>query len=453
MVIPELIQQADALKAELDQLRPLDETQEARIWQQFRLWWNYHSNSIEGNSLTYGETKLLILHGLTAEGKPLRHHFEVVGHNEALKWLLDVVKGDYPLTEQFIRELHKMILKERYLKKVITPDGQEATAWVEVGQYKNKPNHVLKSTGEIFYFASPEETPARMEELINWYRERQEKNDLHPILQAVEMHYRFIRIHPFDDGNGRVARLLLNFILLRHGYPPVIIRKEDKEDYLLALEQADAGQLEAFSRFIAQNLIQSLQIMLRGARGEEITEEDDWEKRIELLQRSLEEEVAPTVGKTNELLWQRFQDSFLPFFELLEQKLRRFDGFYANYHHSYTFISGDAIYDSKNESFEDFIRRNYENNILSEIPELGYRFHWEGLKNSGTQLFELAFSVRINLEHRYKYSVSVAFPEIPDMEKLYSQTISEEERRNLVRQVGNKLVEIVENQVKKAKEE
>ncbi|MCO6491274.1 MAG: hypothetical protein J5I98_22850 [Phaeodactylibacter sp.] len=112
MAIPELIQQADALKAELDQLRPLDETQEARIWQQFRLWWNYHSNSIEGNSLTYGETKLLILHGLTADGKPLRHHFEVVGHNEALKWLLDVVKGDYPLTEQFIRELHKMILKE-----------------------------------------------------------------------------------------------------------------------------------------------------------------------------------------------------------------------------------------------------------------------------------------------------------------------------------------------------
>ena len=454
MPIPELIQQADALKAELDQLRPLDETQESRIWQQFRLWWNYHSNSIEGNSLTYGETRLLILHGLTANGKPLRHHFEVVGHNEALKWLLDVVKGDYPLTEQFIRELHQMILKERYLKKVITPDGQEATAWVEVGQYKNKPNHVLKSTGEIFFFASPEETPARMEELINWYQERQEKNDLHPILQAVEMHYRFIRIHPFDDGNGRVARLLLNFILLRHGYPPVIIRKEDKEDYLLALEQADAGQLEAFSRFIAQNLIQSLRIMLRGARGEDITEEDDWEKRIELLQQSLEEEDAPTVEKTNELLWQRFQDSFLPLFELLEQKMRRFDGFYANHKHGPKYATLEAITGKEEkETFEAFIRRANEQENLPVFQELGYRFHWEGLKNSGTQLFELAFSVRINLEHRFKYSVSVAFPEIPDMEKLYSQTISEEERRNLVRQVGDKLVEIVENQVKKAKEE
>lgn len=454
MAIPEFIQQADVLKAELGQLRPLDETQEARIWQQFRLWWNYHSNSIEGNSLTYGETKLLILHGLTAEGKPLRHHFEVVGHNEALKWLLDIVKGDYPLTEQFIRELHKMILKERYLKKVITPDGQEATAWVEVGQYKNKPNHVLKSTGEIFYFASPEETPARMEELISWYRERQEKKDLHPILQAVEMHYRFIRIHPFDDGNGRVARLLLNFILLRHGYPPVIIRKEDKEDYLLALEQADAGQLEAFSRFIAQNLIQSLQIMLRGARGEDITEEDDWEKRIELLQQSLEEEDAPTVEKTNELLWQRAQDSFLPLFELLEKKLRRLDGFYANHQRQPTYTTWEAII-AKEEgiTFEGFLLRNYEQGKLTVFRELGYRFHWEGLKHSGTQLFELAFSVRIDLEHRYKYVIKTAYADILPIEKRYAQTISEEERRDFVRQIGAKLAGIVEEQLKKGKED
>lgn len=453
MAIPEIIKQADALKAELDKLRPLDTNQEARIWQQFRLWWDYHSNSIEGNSLTYGETKLLILHGLTADGKPLRHHFEIVGHNEALKWLMDVVKGDYPVTEQFIRELHQMILKERYLKKVITPDGLEASAWVEVGVYKNKPNHVLKSTGEIFYYASPEETPAKMEELIQWYRERQEKKDMHPILQAVEIHYRFVRIHPFDDGNGRVARLLLNFVLLRYGYPPVIIRKEDKEDYLLALEQADAGQLEAFSRFVGQNLIQSLQIMLRGARGEDISEEDDWEKRIELLQRSLEEEEAPTVEKNNELLWQRFKDSFQPLFDLLVGKLKRLDGFYAKHQRGPTFISGEAIFNFEKEPFEDIIHRACEQGILADIPELGYRFHWEGLRHSGTQLFELAFSVRVNLEHKFKYSISVAFPEISDIEKLYSQTISEEERKNLVRQIGNKLAGIVEEQLKKGKGE
>lgn len=109
MSISETVARVDALKAELDALRPLNDEQEARILQQFRLWWNYHSNSIEGNSLTYGETKMLILHGLTAEGKPLRHHFEIIGHNEALNWVLDVVKQERHLTESFIRELPRFL--------------------------------------------------------------------------------------------------------------------------------------------------------------------------------------------------------------------------------------------------------------------------------------------------------------------------------------------------------
>src|SRR6476620_9543803 len=101
----ENVSKAERLKNELDSLRPLNGEQEGRIMQKFRLDWNYHSNHLEGNSLTYGETKALILHGITAQGKPLKDHFEITGHDEAIKWIDDVIKEERPLTEHFIREL------------------------------------------------------------------------------------------------------------------------------------------------------------------------------------------------------------------------------------------------------------------------------------------------------------------------------------------------------------
>jgi Fic family protein len=129
--------------------------------QKFRLDWNYHSNHLEGNSLTYGETKALILFGLTAQGKPLKDHFEITGHDEAVKWIEDIIKQERPLTESFIRELHKLLLKEPYRKAAQSPSGIATTREIKVGEYKSVPNHVLTQTDEMFYFVSPEETPCQ----------------------------------------------------------------------------------------------------------------------------------------------------------------------------------------------------------------------------------------------------------------------------------------------------
>lgn len=261
------------LKAELDKLRPLSADDEQRIMQKFRLDWNYHSNHLEGNMLTYGETKALVLFGLTAQGKPLKDHLEIEGHNEAILWIIDVIKEDRPLNEQFIRSLHQLILKENYFVDAITADGQPTRKEIHVGKYKTTPNHVKTKKGEIFHFATPEETPAKMKELIDWYKSSLEKEDVEPILLASEFHYKFIRIHPFDDGNGRTARLLMNFILMKFGYPPVIIKTEDKGNYFNVLQLADAGQFEQFVEYIAQNLVHSLLLMIKGAKGESIEEE------------------------------------------------------------------------------------------------------------------------------------------------------------------------------------
>lgn len=280
------IKKALELKQELDTLRPINTEQEKRIMQKFRLDWNYHSNHLEGNSLTYGETKALLLFGVTAQGKPLKDTLEITGHNEAINWVIDVVKKDYPLTENFIRELHSLLLKDSY-KGSLNEEGKIVSRRISAGKYKSNPNHVLTATGEIFYFATPEETPAKMYDLLNWYKEKTEEKDVNPILIAAEFHYKFIRIHPFDDGNGRTARILMNFILMQFGFPPVIIKTQDKENYFAVLRLADAGNLEAFVTYIAENLNVSLEIMIAGAKGEDIEEDDDLDKEIALLEEKL----------------------------------------------------------------------------------------------------------------------------------------------------------------------
>jgi len=246
-------EKAIKLKSDLDTLRPISKEDELRIMQKFRLDWNYHSNHIEGNSLTYGETKALILFGITAQGKPLKDHFEMSGHDEAVKWILDIIKEERPLTENFIRELHKLILKEPYEVDAITPDGNPTKKRIEIGQYKSIPNHVKTKTGEIFRFASPEETPALMKDLLEWHRIETSKESFNPVLIASEFHYKFIRIHPFDDGNGRTARILMNFILLQNGFPPVIIKTDDKINYfgesIVPLTHKFIEKAEKFEKF------------------------------------------------------------------------------------------------------------------------------------------------------------------------------------------------------------
>src|SRR5450432_2228970 len=114
---------------------------------------------------------------------------------------------------------------------------------IDIGDYKKYPNSVVLPNGEIFHYTSPEETPIRMGELIDWFRTAEKSGKLHPVELAAQLHYRFVCIHPFDDGNGRLSRLLMNYVLLKNGLPPAIIRSDDKKAYLFALNQADSGDL------------------------------------------------------------------------------------------------------------------------------------------------------------------------------------------------------------------
>ena len=283
-----VVEHIDHLKAELDALRPLPSDVVGRIEQKLRIESNYHSNAIEGNSLTLGETRSLILHGLTAHGKSMRDHLDIEGHDEAVKAIDDAVKRNEALNEVFIRNLHRVLLKEPYEIDAITPDGRPTRRLITVGQYKTQPNNVETSTGEIYYYTSPEQVKPEMSDLVDWYRTAENQGE-HPIVIAATFHYRFVRIHPFDDGNGRMARLLMNMILIRHGYTVAIVPIQERNRYIESLEQADKSEdMAEFIAYVAGCCEYTLNLHLRAARDEDIEDVEDIDKEIALFKRSIQ---------------------------------------------------------------------------------------------------------------------------------------------------------------------
>lgn len=420
----EYIQQAMELKVELDKLRPISAEDEARIMQKFRLDWDYHSNHLEGNSLTYGETKALIMFGITAQGKPLKDHFEITGHDEAIKWVIEVVKGEYPLTETFIRELHVLLLKEPYERPAITADGKETTKRIEVGKYKTHPNHVLTKTGEIFRFATPEETPAQMHDLIDWYREKKDNSDTNPILLAAEFHYKFIRIHPFDDGNGRIARILMNFILMQFSYPPLIIKTEDKANYFSALQQADSGIIEPFIEYIGQNVVRSLEIMISGAKGESIEDPDDLDKELALLELKLKgtgKKISFTQSK--EAILNVYENSFLPLATKAIEKLLKFDRFYLE-KDIHFWINSTVIL--KDES-DPFLKIRQE--ITDHTDKIGLSYAYNGLRHVDFENVDYGYKIVFDF---YSSSYIIEINNEKKIENVYDKQLTESEINEIV---------------------
>lgn len=217
---PELkfeLQLAEAEKSRLDTLRPLSPRSIASLRDKILLEWTYHSNAIEGNTLTLRETKV-VLEGITVGGKSLREHFEAINHRDAILYVEEIVARQEPLSEWQIKNVHGLVLKGI--------DQQEA------GRYRRE-NVVISgaSTTPPDFLHLGE----AMQQLIAWHGQA---DRMHPIARAAELHTRFVKIHPFIDGNGRTGRLLLNLELMKAGYPPAVIRKEERLAYYDALDEA-----------------------------------------------------------------------------------------------------------------------------------------------------------------------------------------------------------------------
>ena len=226
------------------------------LWQWIRLHFNHLSNNFEGNTLTYRETQLLLIHGRVAGDHELREYEEMKAHDLAFEHVRKIAKDAGSVSEADIRDLNKICLKEPFYKTARTPGGEMTRKKIIPGQYKTQPNHVLTKTGEIFQFASPEQAPSLMAELVQWIRSRlqQKPEDQHKSLVSflADLHRRFILIHPFDDGNGRVIRLLMNYVLIRLDFLPMIL--DDRESYIKAIQFSDTGDISRLESLFADNI-------------------------------------------------------------------------------------------------------------------------------------------------------------------------------------------------------
>ncbi len=221
-------------------LQPLTEYEQRMLSVRFTVEYNYNSNHLEGNTLTYGQTELLLLFGKVSGEGHLKDFNDMKASEVSVRMMQEKAGNKQePLTQNFIRTLHHTLLREDYTQYRSLPNGVQTSYVIHAGQYKTRPNSVITRYGDRFEYASPEETPSLMTDLVDWYNEEEQKGALSPVELAALFHYRYIRIHPFEDGNGRIARLMVNYVLSRHGWPMIVVRSRKKQEYLEALHKTD----------------------------------------------------------------------------------------------------------------------------------------------------------------------------------------------------------------------
>lgn len=239
-----MFEQIDSKKHLLDQKRPLPTHTVRSIREHLIVNWTYHSNAIEGNTLTLSETKVA-LEGITIGGKTIQEHLEVINHKEAILYVEEIISMQEPMSEWQIKSIHRLILKG------INDEN--------AGRYRKE--NVLIS-GATHIPPDAVQVSPQMEQFIHWYEDEGQK--LHPVARASLVHSDFVKIYPFIDGNGRTARLLLNFELMKNGYPPIVIEKEARAEYYSTLDEAHTtGDNEKFIAFISNILDQTFDLYLR----------------------------------------------------------------------------------------------------------------------------------------------------------------------------------------------
>lgn len=424
-------------------LQPLKPEYQSRLDRKFMLEFNYNSNHIEGNTLTYGQTELLLMFGKVVDEANMKDLEEMKAHNVCLKMIQEEASDkSHPLTETFIRQLHHTLLREDYTMYRQLPDGTTTSYTIHAGIYKTRPNSVITVTGERFEYASPEETPALMKDLVEWYNAEEQKAVLSPIELAAVFHYRYIRIHPFEDGNGRIARLLVNYILTRHQYPMIVVKSKDKNNYLTALNRCDVQvgpipsmgahaepeKLIPFIGYMNKCLESALILCIKAAKGENIEEADDWKKNLKLKypdrlnKPALTEEIKKNILET----------VYQPLLNHIDKELSEFYSLF----HSFKWEEGVAKYKYNGEVYVStlFFSKELNNRAYNAEESISIK-----LKTK-----QYVYNISIYLKFIYPFKIEE--PLLYTKEIPYSENLTEHDLEDIVNAIGHYWSDFLESE-------
>jgi hypothetical protein len=297
-----------------------------------------------------------------------------------------------------------------------------------------------------------------MNDLMKWYNDNIELN---PVELAAQLHYRFVRIHPFDDGNGRVARLLMNYVLLKAGYPPVIIKSKDKPNYLTALNKADTGDINAFIKYIAEQLVWSSELTITAAMGGSVDELGDFDKRLNLIDRKLTKKIN-VVERSNQLMLEVYEKAFVRMIKLIDSRMEKLSYLFDEI--EYAIPSGNfamlpvpelhygTLYTHVNELGRDIANGNIKRNsiylTLNKFKKVKEKFDvWVGL------------SITFNA---YDYEITSEISEISPTRRFlnrpetsidigcwnYLEDVSNTLLEEKAEQIANRVMDIIESKIK-----
>lgn len=438
---------------QLQEFQPISHEAESAFWKKFRLEYNYHSNRIEGNTLSYGETVNLLERGIASE-KSFRDNLEIKAHDLALEEIKERVENikaenfsENPLSHKFIREINKTILKEPFYKECLGFNREKTKREIIPGDYKKLANSVMTQDGEIFAYAAPEEVHALISDLLDEMNpfliqnsKFNSQNNLEEALKKIsDFHHRFTLIHPFDDGNGRTCRLLTNFILMYLNLPPIIISSNDKDRYLNALSYADKNKLshnhlDKLLDLFSDALIDSLNLKLKAAKGLDLDEDDDLDKEISILKRNLKiqtlnssnlnTEVNPNIDSLKEI-----NESLALLFTEFIKTMRKFEDLFT-----------EISFDTRTEPLSDLDIFNLMDNLYKEglgsMPEISCTL--KKYKNSLKEDLNIASYLSVNF-YQLEYEISSNYLE-RSMYKSYNTVLLNLEIKNICKEISRKVL-------------
>lgn len=465
MALKDVLNRIDELQVKINSFGKLDDETLKKIQYRFRLDWNYHSNAMEGNSLTQSETRSVMINNITIDGKPLKDVIEIRGHDSVISDILKIGKGELRLSEKRIKEIHKTILDKGSAK-----DGEK------LGEWKEKNNHLINYKNEKYEFVPPSEVPEAMHKLLNWLNAQydlivsKKKDAMHPVLLAFHFHVVYVSIHPFFDGNGRTARIFTNLILVSFGYPPVIIEVEKKNIYnqYLADIQAYGGNPDLFLEFMGKQLIHSQEIVLTAIEGGDIELPDDIDKKILLLEKELDA-VDPNntiVDRLNGDVFLKMYDNWIS--DLLRKAIpmvQKFNKFFTGTRHNIYVNGGNANAGSlqfsnedPNEIIEKFKAEMTvgKKSFGSNEARMTFSTFYGTLLKGGVNTFGCNYGFEINCDY-IKYTVkvdefnngSVDRKAFQFKERLLNQPLSPSEIDKLVKILGDTIYQHIDFNTKK----